>query len=254
MISRLFSVVVFLLIEVIAARAEETLASVIASAEAAEARSDVATALSLYRHADALQPNNAVLLQKVSKQLSDSTEEMVNPEDRKKRVEEALEYAKRAVALAPKNPVCVLSLAVCYGKLTATADNATRVEYSRLVKRYAEEALALDPRYAWAHHVLGKWNFEVAQIGGPTRFAARVLYGGLPPASYGDAIKHLEKAVELQPNTPSHHVELGFVYLGSGDRSRGVEQLKTAVSLPALEKHDETCKARARAALERMGL
>lgn len=233
---------------------EETVASLLDSGNAAEARCDVKRALELFRRADALKPNDPSILQKLSKQISDSTEDIVDPQERKRLVEQALAYSERALALSPGNPICLLSLAVCYGKLTSTADNATRVEYSRRVKRYAEEALAADPSYAYAHHVLGKWNYEVAQIGGPTRVAARMLYGGLPPASAAEATRHLEKAVELEPNLPAHHVELGFAYLSQGDKRRAIEHLKQGLSLPTTEKHDESCKARARAMLEKLGL
>lgn len=234
-----------------AADSDKSVDALLAQARAAEARSDPATALALYRQADALKPNDAAILHGLSKQLSDASDDLKDSAARKKQVEEALAYSQRAVALAPKDPANVLSLAVCYGKLAGVADNATRVECSRRVKEYAEQALALDPNYAWAHHVLGRWNYEVSQIGGPTRLAARVLYGALPPASAGEAVKHLERAVELDPDCPSHHVELGFAYLSSGDRKRALEQFREGLALPAREKHDELSHRRARAELAR---
>lgn len=224
--------------------------SLIAAGTAAEGRFDVRTALDCFRKADALQPNDAFILQKISKQLSDGLEDIPDVQERTKQTQEALRYSQRALELAPHDPVCLLSMAVCYGKLTATADNATKVEYSRRVKRYAEEALAIDPKYDWAHHLLGRWNYEVALIGGPTRVAARLFYGGLPAASCKEAILHLEKAVELNPKVPSHHTELGYAYLASGDKARAAEQWKKSLELPSLEKHDESSKARARAGLE----
>lgn len=225
--------------------------SLMAAGLTAENRFDVQAALECYRKADALQPNDVAILQKISKQLSDGADDLTDPREKAKRTEEALSYSKRALELSPRDPVCLLSMAVCYGKLTATADNAMKVEYSRLVKRYAEEALAINPDYDWGHHLLGRWNYEVALIGGPTRIAARLLYGGLPPASCKEAIKHLERAVELNPKLPSHHVELGYAYLAAGDKTRAAEQWKISLELPSLEKHDESSKARARAGLEK---
>lgn len=226
--------------------------SLIAAGIAAEARLDASAALELYRKADALQPNDAVILQKIAKQLSNGSDSIADPQQRTQQTQEALRYSQRALELSPRDPVCLLSLAVCYGKLAGLADNATRVEYSRLVKRYAEEALAIDPNYDWAHHVLGRWNYEVALIGGPTRVAARLLYGGLPAASCKEAIKHLEKAVELNPKVPAHHVELGYAYSAAGDKIHAAEQWKQSLELPSLEQHDEASKARARAGLERL--
>ena len=226
--------------------------SSVAAAEAAEARFDIPGALELYRKADALQPNNSLILQRISKQLSNASDEIANVQERTKQVQEALSYSQRALEISPHDPACLVSMAVCYGKLAATGDNATRVEYSRLVKRYAEEALSANPNYDWAHHVLGRWNYEVALIGGPTRVAARLLYGGLPTASCKEAIMHLQKAVELNPKVPAHYVELGYAYSASGDKLHAVEQWKKSLEIPSLEKHDEASKAQARAALEHL--
>lgn len=242
----------FLVCVAISARASPAeVQSLLAAGEAAEARFDVRAALHCFREADVLQPNDRFILQKISKQLSDGLEDITDVKERTKQSQEALSYSRRALELSPQDPVCLLSMAVCYGKLTATADNATKVEYSRLVKRYADEALAANPNYDWAHHLLGRWNYEVSLIGGPTRVAARLLYGGLPAASCKEAILHLEKAVELNPKIPSHHVELGYAYLASGDKARATAEWKKGLELPSLEKHDETSKARARASLER---
>lgn len=233
--------------------ADPEVSALLEEARAAEVRFDVPSALEIYRKIDALQPNNPVILQKISKQLSDGSEDVKDPRQRKKQVEEALVYSQRALALAPHNPVYLLSMAVCYGKLTAFADNQTKINYSRLVKRYAEEALAADPTYDWAHHVLGRWNYEIAQVGGPARAAARLLYGGLPAGSCAEAIKHLEKAVELNGAVPAHHIELGFAYLSCGDKTRATTQFEQGIALPSLEKHDEANKARARALLQKWG-
>lgn len=226
--------------------------SVIAAAIAAEARFDLAGALEFYRQADALQPNDSFILQRISKQLSNGADGIPDVRERTKQTQEALSYSERALALSPKDPACLLSVAVCYGKLAKLADNATKVDYSRRVKRYAEEALAADPNYDWAHHVLGCWNYEVSLIGGPTRVAARMLYGGLPAASCKDGIKHLKKAVELNPKVPAHYVDLGFAYLACGDKVRAAEQWQKSLEIPSLEQNDETSKARARAGLQRL--
>lgn len=225
--------------------------ALIAAGIEAEARFDLPAALEFYRQANALQPNDSVILQKIAKQLSNGADEIADVKERSKQIQEALSYSERALEISPKNPECLLSMAVCYGKLAKLVDNATKVEYSRRVKKYAEEALAVDPKYDWAHHVLGCWNYEVALIGGPTRVAARLLYGGLPPASCKEAIKHLEKAIELNPKVPAHYVELGYAYLANGDKNHAVEQWKRSLEIPSLEKHDESSKARARAGLQR---
>jgi tetratricopeptide (TPR) repeat protein len=227
-------------------------ASLLAEAAAAEARFDVPRALELYLAADKLEPDNPSTLQKIAQQLSDLS--LVVPDDtaKKAQAEKALAYAKRAVALQPENAVNVLSLAICHGKMGVFSDTRTKIEYSRLVRLDAERALALDPAYDWAHHVLGRWHYEVASLGGTTRFFIRLVYGGLPAASLDEAISHLQKAVSLAPARVPHHLELGFAYLAAGRKPEARASFTAGLALPSVELYDESAKARARSALAKL--
>ncbi|MEO6875659.1 MAG: hypothetical protein ABI222_12640, partial [Opitutaceae bacterium] len=218
----------------------------------AEAKFDTQAALPLFLQANALHPNDAAILQKISKQYSDATGDTTDVAEKKRLCTEALTYAQRAVALEPKNAVNVLSLAICYGKLASYADTRTKLEYSRLVKRYAEQAVALNPDYDYAHHVLGRWNYEVATLGAGTRFLVSLIYGGLPDASTAEGVRQLQRAVELAPTKPAHRVELGLALLADGQREAARQTLEHALTMPKCEKYDDESFARARAALAKL--
>ena len=143
-------------------------AQLLADARAAEAKLDSRRALELYLAADQAKPNDPAILQKIARQYSDSTLDTADLVEQKKLCDLALSYAKRAHALAPKNAVNVLSLAICYAKIGFYADNKTKIANSRLVKDYAVAALALDPDYSYAHHVLGQWHHEVSSSASST--------------------------------------------------------------------------------------
>ncbi len=225
---------------------------VLKDALAAEARWDTRTALTLFKQADALRPNDAAILQKISKQYSDATSDTTNPVERQQLSTAALSYAQRAIALEPKNPINVLSVAICYGKLATFADTRTKLEYSRWVKQYAEQALALNPDYDYAHHVLGRWNYEVATLGFGTRFLVRIIYGSLPDASTAEAVRQLRRAAELAPEKPAHRVELGLALLADGQSDAARQTLEQALAMPKREKYDDESFARARAALAKL--
>ena len=112
-----------------------------------------------------------------------------------------------------------------------------------------EQALALDPNYAWAYHLLGRWHSEVSELSSTAKFLVLLFYGGLPPASSTEAVRHLERAVELEPTQLQHWLELGFAYRAKGDPARAREAFATGLAMPSREKHDEPAKERARAAL-----
>ena len=233
-------------------RAADDADALVKTALAAEARFDSRTALDLFLKADAARPNDPVLLQKISQQYSDLTLDTPDVAEKKRLCTEALARARRAVALQPKNPVNTLSLAVCYGKLATYADTRTKIEYSRLVKDYAEQALVLDPNYDYAHHVLGRWHYEVASLGAGTRFFVNLIYGGLPDASTAEAVRQLRRATELSPQLPSHRVELGFALLADGQRDAAKQAFEQALALPQREKYDAAAWLRAREALRKM--
>jgi tetratricopeptide (TPR) repeat protein len=226
--------------------------AVLKDALAAEARWDVPAALRLFKEADALRPNDPVILQKISKQYSDSTHDVRDAGEQKQLCTTALAYAQRAFALQPDNAVNVLSLAICYGKLATLSDTRTKLEYSRHVKEYAERALVLDPKYDYAHHVLGRWHYEVATLGAGARWIVKLIYGGLPPASNAEAVRELQLATELGPDKPSHRVELGLAQLADSQRDAARATLEFALRMPPREKHDNEAFARARAGLEKL--
>lgn len=226
--------------------------ALIRDALAAELRFDSRTALELFQRADAARPGDAFIQQKLSRQYSDLTIDTPDLAEKKRLCTEALAHARRAVELKPADAVNVLSLAICYGKLGIYSDTRTKIEYSRHVKEHTERALALDPAYDYAHHVLGRWHYEVASLGAAARFFVRVIYGGLPPASTAEAVRHLRRAVELSPDLPAHRVELGFALLADGQRDLARETLTQALALPKREKYDDEAWRRAREALAKL--
>jgi tetratricopeptide (TPR) repeat protein len=222
------------------------------AALAAEARHDSRGALELFLQADQAQPNDARILQKIAQQYSDLVVEQLTADQKKQYAETALGYARRAVALDPANPVNVLSLAVCHGTLAVYSDTRTKIKYSRLVREEAERARQLDPNYAWAHHLLGRWHYEVATLGATSRFLVRLLYGGLPDASLDRSLHHLRLAAALEPGELNHWLELGFACAAAGDPAGARREWARGLAMPPQRRQDEAAKLRAREALARL--
>ena len=225
---------------------------VLRRAASAEERLETKRALELYLEADRLRPDDARILQKIAQQLSDLSLQLGDEAEIREQTSKALAYARRAVELEPDNALNVLSLAVCYGKIGVYSDTRAKVRSSRLVKQEAERAVALDPNLDWAHHVLGRWHHEVAELGLTTRIFVRLIYGGLPGASREKAITHLEKAVALAPERVPHHLELGFAYLAAGREDDARRSFERGLALPSRERYDEPAKARAREGMEKL--
>ena len=209
-------------------------------------------ALQLFLQVEKLAPNNAKVLQKIAQQYSDSTVDYEDKDRQLELLDKALEYSERAVEIDPSDPVNVLSVAITKGKIASLGSNQAKVEAARGIKADARRAIELDPDYAWAHHVLGRWHREVDSLGTIARFFTKMLYGGLPEASVEDAIYHLQKSIELDPEGLSHFLELGFAYEAAGEDELARKNFEIGLSMPSREKHDESAKQRARRALEEL--
>jgi tetratricopeptide (TPR) repeat protein len=232
--------------------AAEAADDLVRGALAAEAKLETRRALELFLEAEKSRPNDAFVLQKIARQYSDLAVDLPTVAEKKASIERALAYSQRSVAADPKNPENVLSVAVCHGKLAVYSDTRRKVEYSRIVREHADRALALDPKYAWAHHLLGRWHYEISDLGTTARVFVRIFYGGLPAASTGDAVKHLEQAVALEPQQLQHRLELGFAYLADKKPDKARAAFEAGLAMPSREKHDDPAKERARAALAKL--
>ncbi len=226
-----------------------TVTDLLRDAAAAEARLDSARALELLVQADAAQPRDVRILQGIARQYSDLVLDQTTDAARRRYAQAALDYARRAEALDPRDPVSVLSLAIAYGKLASCSDTRDKVRYSRLVREEAARALALAPDYAWAHHILGRWHREVAQLGLAARGFVWLFYGGLPGASPAEAVAQLQRAVELEPGELNHHLELGFALAAVGRVPEARQAWTRGLGMPSVGKHDEAAKQEAREAL-----
>lgn len=218
-------------------------------AQSAAVALDSQRALELYLQANEARPRDVAILQQIARQYSDLVLDQATDADRRRCAAAALDYAQKAEALDPRNAVSVLSLAIAHGKLAAYSDTRVKIRYSRLVKAEAERALALDPNYAWAHHILGRWHREVAGLGLAARGVVGIFYGGLPAASSAEAVACLQRAVQLEPGELNHYLELGFALAAAGRAVEARAAWTRGLGMPSRGKHDEEAKREAREAL-----
>lgn len=206
-------------------------------------------ALACFREAEALDPQNVAVLLRIAKQYSDLVGDSKPAETAHAVADKALEYSKRAVELDPTSAKGRLSLAIAYGRLTDFVGNKVKLEYSKLIKDETVKSIALDPSDDFAWHVLGRWHFGVANVNAMLKAMANLIYGGMPPASNGEAAKCLKKAAELAPQRIIHHSELARVYRAMGKRDLAAKEWQTVLALPALDKEDEKDKREAQTVL-----
>lgn len=79
------------------------------------------------------------------------------------------------------------------GRLALLSDNKTKVRLAHDARQEAVIALALEPSNDLAHHLMGRWHYEMANLNVVVRTLVRVMYG-----------------TALAPGAPTHQIHIIF--------------------------------------------
>ncbi len=225
-------------------------AELVKQGDAGDAQFKPEAALQSYLPAEKLKPDDATLLVKIARQYVYRMPDLSSKAEQLKSGRTALDYSERAVKLAPRDSDAHLAIAICLGKLSPLIGNKESIEASHKIKTEAEAAVKLNPKSDFAWHLLGRWNQELAQIGGVTRAIAMVVYGALPSASYDEAVKCFQKAMALNPNRLIHSVELGRTYALMGRKEEAKKFIEQGLAMKNRDKDDPETKERGRKTLK----
>jgi tetratricopeptide (TPR) repeat protein len=216
------------------------------------AKLQAAEALKFYLPAEKLDPNNVRLLVRIAREYRHLMSDVTMAAKKLQLGTTAVDYALRAVALAPDDPEAQLAVAISYGKVLPIEGTSRQVADSRLIKIAADKVIALDPSNDLAWQVLGRWYLALADVGTVKRALAQVAYGRLPPAKYEDAVRCFEKAIALDPNRLMHYIELGRTYAQMGRYADARKFINKGLAMSDTEKDDPETKNLGRQILKKL--
>jgi tetratricopeptide (TPR) repeat protein len=211
-----------------------------------------AEALRFYLPAEKLDPENVRLLVRIARQYRHLMSDATMLGEKLHLGTTAVDYALRAVALAPNDAEAQLALAISYGKMLPMEETTQQIVTARCLKIAVDKVIALDPSNDLAWHVLGRWYFGLAEVGALKRALARVAFHKLPPAKYEDAKHCFEKAIALNPNRLMHYIELGRTYAEMGRDADAREFINKGLAMPETEKDDPETKNLGRQTLKKL--
>ncbi len=246
------SLLVPLLAVLLSLPASAGFAELVKEGDAHDRKFECDQALESYLPAARLQPGNADLLVKISRQYALRMSDLSKDADKVKSGRTALEYAERAIAAAPNACDPNLSAAICWGKLTPFLGNRESIEATKKIKDYTDRALRADPKSDLGWQILGRWHQSLANLGFATRALAKMIYGGLPAASNDEAVKCFRKAMALDSKRLVHVVELGRTYQMMGRDAEARKYLEQGLAMPNRDKDDPETKLRARKSLKEL--
>lgn len=196
-------------------------------------------------------PDHAVVLWRLARTKVDLGEQMEREDEQERFYREALTDAEAAIAADSTRAQAYLAAAIAAGRVGLIAGTREKVERSREVKDYVDQALALNPGMPAAYHVRGRWNYEVASLGFFSRAVVRTVYGGLPDASYEAAVENFEKSIELDDRVVDR-LELGRTYLALNQGEQAQAEWQQALTLPNKDPDDPMYKEEAQRLLDEL--
>lgn len=194
-------------------------------------------------------PDNAEVLWRLALTRVDMGEMSESDRSRESLYAQALEDAAAAVAADSMNAHAHYARAVAEGRVALTAGSREKIRRSRAVKHHADRAIELDSTFSSAYHVRARWNREVADLGFFERTIVKAVYGGLPEASFEQAVRDFKTAIRLE-DTIVHHIELARTYIKMDEEDNAREELQITLDMPVDDPDDPQHKREARELLD----
>ena len=200
------------------------------------------SALYKFKEALKIQPANLYALTKCSELSSRIAGRELNPKSRDSYNQAAIIYAKTAIRLHPGSDEANVAMAIAVGRTMLKKSGREKLAIAKEIKQYADLALKINPFNFKAWHVLGKWNYEVANLSSLERGWAKIFFGNVPDGSLKNSITAYEKARSINPNFALNYLELARSYQKNNNKQKAIALLKTMLPLPVQTEDDPRIK------------
>jgi tetratricopeptide (TPR) repeat protein len=220
-------------------------ASLLAEADRLEAIPQEKAALLKFKEALKLQPTSLYALTKCSELCCRVGGRETNTKVRDDYYATAQVYAKTALKLYPNSDEANVAMAFSIAKSLLLKSGREKVVAVKELKSYGEKAVTENSRNFKAWHVLGKWHYEVSGLNALERAGAKIMYGGLPPASLKNSIMYYEKARSLAPNFTLNYLELAKAYHRNDETQKAITLLRQLLIIKTHTEDDPRIKKEA---------
>jgi len=192
------------------------------------------------------QPTHVFSLSKCSELCSRIGKREANPKLRDEYFTAARIYAETALKIDAGNADANCAMAMALGRSSMSKSGKEKVVTAREIKKYVDIALKNDPQNFKAWHILGRWHFEISNLNFLERSIAKVLYGGVPPASIKQSIYAFERSRSITPLFLLNYYEMAKAYIEHDNKTKAVSYIKLMLTLPNQTEDDPLIKERGR--------
>jgi len=202
-------------------------------------------ALEKYVEVQRLQPLNQTALYKCAELLGKIGAREKSTTIRDTKYSNSLAFSTMLLKYYPNSDLAHESMSIVLGRLALTKSGQEKIDYVKEIKQHAEQAVKLNPNNFKAWHVLGRWHYEVSNLNFIETTAIRLLFGGMPDASYNLAVKAFEKAAEINTKFSLNYLELAKSYHKLDQNKKAILILKQLINLPNTNEDDAEVKSKA---------
>lgn len=228
-------------------------AELVRQGDAAAARLEPSAALEAYQAAVGVDPSSYDALWKAGRTLIDLGELQLRGNEQKDAFNKALKYAERAIKVNPSGAQGHLARAYALDRVALFEGGRTRIRLAREVKSEALRAIDLNPLLDQAYHILGNWNYRLADMGLVSRLLTKTLRGGMPDdVSWENAAHYYQLAIQADPDRVGHHLAYARTLLKLNRKDEARAELERALELPLRDLGDSDRNQEAQDLLERL--
>lgn len=204
-------------------------------------------AIRKYSEVLVIQPGNVIALAKIAElhgNIGRRADRAGNLYERNVNLKLAREFADKALEADSNHVEAVWVRALVHRHFAETDERRdVATESLRQWKVLAEKALLIDSAHARSMHLLGQWHLEVLTQGGLRKAAGKLLYGGLPNASYATAKSLMEICKAREPYYAANFLDLARLYNHNREYAPAIALLEQLAKLPTRRQDDATIKA-----------
>lgn len=199
-------------------------------------------ALDTYLQADKLFPNNWEVYWRISRSYVDIGEHLPSKtseqkDEQEKMYKKSLEYADKAVKLAPGEAITYVRRAIANGRIALFEGVFSAIGTVKDVKADCEKAIQLGNGgnyvQALAHYVLGRTHLKVCEKPYLLRLPLGLGWGDTE-----EAVRLLETANKLRPNFRMFLYELAKAYVEEDEYEKAKATLKLVEKAPVADEDD----------------
>lgn len=207
-------------------------------------------ALETLNQADKLYPNNWEVCWRLSRSYVDLADHMTGNEQQAK-YQTGLDYAEKAVKLAPDKSVTYIRRAIANGKIALFKGVFSVIGLVNKVKADAEKSIKLGNGgnyiQAVSHYVLGRTHLKVCEKAYLVRLPLGLGWGDMDVSE-----KELKKAVDIYPNFRMFYLDLAKAYIENDEYDKAKDSLAKLQKSPKANQDDDKYLAESKTLMEKI--